>query len=102
MRPCDINAALIAAIAALASASIIVPPEGLGTAGWRSPTTRTPPTSNPEQTSSPCPHELPSNSKGRPAALFQALAPGAGATNRQPPSLHAATTPSRPAQPPLA
>ena len=104
IRPCDINAAVRALIAARASASIIVPPEGLGTSGWRGADDllAADPSAGAGQRrrrSSHC--AVPVQRQAR-RLVPGASCPATGATNRQPPSLHIASAPSRPSQAPVA
>ena len=78
-------------MAARASASIIVPPEGLGTSWSRGPTTCWPPMTRAVAGSVPSLQTAPVQRIQTPEILFQASRPGTGATNRQPPDVHLPT-----------
>jgi hypothetical protein len=79
MRPCDINAAITDVIAVRASSSIVVPPEGLGTAASLSPRTDWPPMRSPAHDRRPAPQELPSTgAAARPPCPKPSFPPLAG------------------------
>ena len=104
IRPCDFNVAMSASIAALASASIIVPPEGLGTSGKaRSDDLLAADDQAPRQAGCRRSSRSRTNAASNPRSCSRRSMPGTGATNRQPPAVqHRQRRRPCPAQAPVA